>query len=131
MQKYNYEKGCSEPWDLSGHNISFNVYDPAKMKAELTVQVTSPEGKKYVADIELDAEEKAEFYLLQRHTEEDEFKGKVMKRRGEVTLHSDQTDLPGPNSLILKYQEPSDSEKNKNRRRQKGTVRKRVYRCAV
>jgi hypothetical protein len=111
MQKYNYEKGFPEPWDLSGHNISFNVYDPTKMKTELTVQLTNPEGKKYVADIELDAEEKAEFYLLQGTSQEDEFKGKVIKRRGEVTLHSDQTDLPGPNSLILKYAEPSDSEK--------------------
>jgi hypothetical protein len=126
MQKYNYEKGFPEPWDLSGHNISFNVYDPTKMKTELTVQLTNPEGKKYVADIELDAEEKAEFYLLQGTSQEDEFKGKVIKRRGEVTLHSDQTDLPGPNSLILKYAEPSDSEKKLKPAKIKRGSRKRV-----
>jgi hypothetical protein len=42
------------------------------MKTELTVQLTSSEGKKYVADIELDAEEKAEFFLLKGTPQEDE-----------------------------------------------------------
>jgi hypothetical protein len=108
MQKYNYEKGCPEPWDLTGHKIFFNIYDPAKMKTELTVQLTSSEGKTYFADIELDAEEKAEFFLLKGTPQEDEFKKKIMERRGAVTLRSDQTDLPGPNTLIAKYQKPSE-----------------------
>jgi hypothetical protein len=46
----------------------------------------------------LDAEENAEFYLLKDKAEQDEFAKKVMARRSEVILCSDQTDLPGPDN---------------------------------
>jgi hypothetical protein len=52
--------------------------------------------------VELDSEEKEEFFLLKDKAQQDEFMQKIMKRRGELVLHSDQTDLPGPDSLIAK-----------------------------
>jgi hypothetical protein len=107
LQKYNYEKGCPEPVDLSGNKISFTVYDPEKMKAEVEMQLTSPEGKNYVGSVELDAEENAEYFSLKDKAERDEYAKKVMARRGEMTLHSDLGDLPGPANLIVKFSQLS------------------------
>jgi hypothetical protein len=106
FQRYNYAKGCPEPLDLSGHKILFTVYDPEKMKTEVEMQLTSPEGKNYVGSVGLDAEECAEYFLLKNKAEQDEYAKKVMARRGEVTLRSDQGDIPGPDSLIVKFARP-------------------------
>jgi hypothetical protein len=103
LQKYNYEKGLPEPVDLTGSEISFTAYDPRSMKTEVAMELTSPEGKKYVGSVELDSEEKEEFFLLKHKAQQDEFMQKIMKRRGELVLRSNQTDLPGPAFLIAKF----------------------------
>jgi hypothetical protein len=115
FQRYNYEKGCPEPVDLSGHKMSFTVYDPAKMKTEVEMRLTSPEGKNYVGSVELDAEENAEYFLLKNKAEQDEYAKKVMARRGKVTLRSDRGDLPGPDSLMVEFSQPSGQPKNEKR----------------
>ena len=88
LQKYNYAKGCPEPVDLTGKQISFRAYDPRSMKIEAGMQMTTAEGKKYAGTVELDADEKGEFFLLEGKAEEEAFVNKVLKRRGELTLKS-------------------------------------------
>lgn len=113
IQKYNYEKRLPEPVDLTGSRFSFSVYDPAKIKTEVAIQAISPEGKQYVGSVELDAEENREFFLLKDDVQpnaRDAFIQKIMQRRGELVLHSEQTDLPGPDILIAKFNQSSDHE---------------------
>jgi hypothetical protein len=68
LQKYNYAKGCPEPVDLTGKQISFRAYDPRSMKIEAGMQMTTAEGKKYAGTVELDADEKGEFFLAGRQS---------------------------------------------------------------
>lgn len=108
VQKYNYQKGCPEPVNLAGSKFTFAVYDPRAVKTQLEIAVTSPQGKKYAASVELDADEKIEFVGLKGQVQHDAFINKIVKRRGEVVLHSDQTDLPGPDTMTMKYRPPQD-----------------------
>lgn len=110
IQKYNYEKGLPEPVDLTGSKLSFTIYDPAKMKTEVAMQAVSPEGKQYVGSVELDAEESGELFLLRDEVQRDAFIQKIMERRGELVLRSQQTDLPGPDMLIAKFKQPSKGQ---------------------
>ena len=107
LQKYNYAKGCPEPVDLTGKQISFSAYDPRSMKIEAGMQVTTAEGKKYAGTVELDVNEKGEFFLLEGKAEQKAFMNKVIKRRGELTLHSDPPDPAGADFLIVKFKRPS------------------------
>jgi len=112
LQKYNYEKGFPEPVDLTGREISFTAYDPRSMKTEVAMELTSPEGKKYVGSVELDSEEKEKFFLLKDKAQQDGFMQKIMKRRGELVLRSNQTDLPGPAFLIAKFNQLPGPERS-------------------
>jgi hypothetical protein len=111
FQKYNYVKSFPEPIDLTGGKISFNVYDPAKMKTEVAVQAVSPEGKVYVGTIVLDEEERRELFVLEDEAARQEFMQRAMVHRGELALRSEQTDRPGPDMLIAKFNQPSESKK--------------------
>jgi hypothetical protein len=117
IQKYNYEKSLPEPVDLTGSKFSFAIYDPAKMKMEVAMQAVSPEGKQYVGSVELEAEENRELFLLRDEVQRDArdaFIQKIMQRRGELVLRSEQTDLPGPDTLIAKFKQPSDQHEEKS-----------------
>jgi hypothetical protein len=61
------------------------------------------EGKKYAGTVELDADEKGEFFLLEGKAEQEAFVNKVLKRRGELTLHSDPPDPAASGFLIVKF----------------------------
>jgi hypothetical protein len=106
FQNYNYAKGCPEPVDLTGHKISFTAYDPKSTKIEAGMQVTAAEGKKYAGGVELDADEKEEFFLLEGKAEQEAFMNKVIKRCGELTLHRDPPDPTGADFLIVKFKPP-------------------------
>jgi SAM-dependent methyltransferase len=41
---------------------------------------------------------------------QDAFTQKIMERRSELVLRSEQTDLPGPEMLIAQFKQPSDHE---------------------
>ena len=63
---------------------------------------------KYVGTVELDSDEDTEIQLVKAKTQKNEFINKVMKRRGTVILRSDQTDLPGPDTLTATFKQLSD-----------------------
>jgi hypothetical protein len=132
IEKFNYEKGLPEPVDLTGGKFSFTIYDPAKMKTEVAMQAISPEGKQYVGSVELDAEENREFFLLRDEFQpdaRDAFIQKIMERRGELILRSDQADLPGPDMLIAKFKQPSDHEEKAKPERPGGSREKNFPRA--
>jgi hypothetical protein len=82
------------------------------MKTEVAMELTSPEWKKYVGSVELDSEEKEEFFLRKDKAQQEEFMQSIMKRRGELVLRSNQTDLPGPAFLIAKFNQSPDPERS-------------------
>lgn len=108
IQKYNYEKGLPEPVDLSGGTVSFSVYDPRKMKTEVEFRMISPEGKNYVGSVELDQDEKNEFYSIADEKKKQEFMQKIMQRRGELVLRSENPDLSGPDTLVARFGQASE-----------------------
>jgi hypothetical protein len=87
------------------------VYDPRKAKFQ--IEIVSPEGKKYTAFVDLDPDEAAEYFSLTTRVQIEEFGNKVLTRRGEVMSRSEQTDLPGPNELKLRFTKPSDQSEPK------------------
>ena len=105
LQNYNYARGCPEPVDLTGSNITFTAYDARSMNIEAGMQVTTAEGKKYAGGVELDADEKGEFFLLKGKAEQQAFMNKVIKRRGELTLHRHPPDPTGADFLIVKFKQ--------------------------
>jgi len=113
IQKYNYQKGRPEPIDLTGSNAQLCVYDPKKAKFSIQMEIVSPEGKKYTASVDLDPDEADEYFLLKTRAQIEEFGNKVLARRGEVISRSEQTDLPEPNELKLRFTKPLDQSEPK------------------
>jgi hypothetical protein len=113
IQKYNYQKGRPEPIDLTGAKFQFSLHDPRAAKYSMDMQIVSPEGKKYTASVDLDPDEVDEYLLLKTGSQLEEFRNKVLMRRGEVIFRSDQTDLPGPNELTVRATKPPDQSESK------------------
>lgn len=71
-----------------------------------TTRAISPDGKKYVGTVELNQDEKNEFYLITDEEKKQEFMRKVMRRRGELVLHSENPGLAGPDTLVARFGPP-------------------------
>jgi hypothetical protein len=55
----------------------------------------------------LDQDEKNEFYSIRDEVKPQGFMLKIMQRRGELLLHSENPDLPGPDTLMAQFGSPA------------------------
>lgn len=113
VQKYDYQKGRPEPIDLTGVKFEFSLYDPKSLTLSTDIQMVSSEGKKYTASVDLDPDEANEYLSLKTGAQLAEFHHKMLMRRGEVILRSEQTDLPGPSEVTVKATRPPDQSEPK------------------
>lgn len=75
FQKYNYETGAIEPFDLTGGEVTFRVYKPSY---ELTVTLVNEQtGKEVTKTISLSEEQSQQFSKLENDEEQQSFLEKI------------------------------------------------------
>jgi len=83
LQRYNYEKGCVEPIDLSGAEIEYRLHKPQR---SLDVTLTNEQtGKEIKRTLTLTEDEGVEYGLLKTEEEKQRFARALAEKKGVLS----------------------------------------------